>query len=168
MRAEFRLDITIYPEGYWLAEGRLDRVQELLRELAPCWSARLRVSEPRGAEAGINLSLPGALAERILAEASARSPFSCEVERRFGSQETRRVVDFPELRGANPHLILKLSVDEEELAPVGDVWIWGNHLTIMVRRPRVEGVDAVLWSCGPSACSKGCAQLFHPSSGTRS
>jgi hypothetical protein len=143
---EFRLDVTVECDGFLLAEGRLGKVQELLCEVAPRWSTGLHVWLEDAPKKRIDVSVPGALGSAVESAATERGPFFAELEQRFGAVTSSRIWGGAELHGSDKSLILVVEVDEEVFQRIGEAWLWANHLTLQVCRPRVDDVDAINWS----------------------
>ena len=142
----FRLDISVALGGFLLAEGRLDKVQELLQEHAPKWSAGLYVWRYRQEKTPVDISSPGALAKAVRARAAERGQLFHELERQFGKENSPRIFGSAELRGVDNSLVLIVSLDEEVFVRIGNEWHWGNELTFQVCRARIDHVDSGMWS----------------------
>jgi hypothetical protein len=157
---DFRLDIRVFLDGFLPAEGRADRVQQLLRELVPKWSTELHVWRYQQPKVPIDVSAPGALAESMLSVATEHGPFFHELERRFGAASHQRLFGSAELRGSDRSLTLVVSTDEDVFSRTGASWLWGNHVTFQVCRAKVEGSDAITWAT--RAFEVLCASLSPP------
>jgi hypothetical protein len=154
---EFRVGITVECDGFLLAEGRLDRVQELLRVLAPGWSTGLHMWLHGEPKKPVDVSVPGSLAKAVEAAATERGPFFAELEKRFGAVNSTRTLGGAELRGADKSLTLVVEVDSEIFQRIGEAWIWGNSISLQVCRAKVEGIDAASWSA--KALERFCSAL---------
>jgi hypothetical protein len=150
MRAgkRFALDVVIRPARFLLQEGQLDEVQRVLRDHAPQWSKQARIWRSREDQKPADLARPGSL-EELIREDEARlgtSPMRKVLDAELGPRRSARFLGSAELRGEDDALTVVISVDEYALAPLGSEWIFGNRVSLQVRRSKVEGVDAVAWS----------------------
>lgn len=147
-RKRFALDVVIRAARFLFQEGQLDEVQRVLREHAPQWSKQARMWRSRNDQKPVDLDRPGAL-EELIREDEARlgaSPIRKALDAEMGPWRDPRFLGSTELRGDGDALTVVISVDEYALAPLGNEWIFGNRLSLQVRRSKVEGVDAVAWS----------------------
>lgn len=147
-RRRFALNVVIRPARFLFQEGQLDEVQRVLREHAPEWSKQARMWRSRNDQKPVDLARPGAL-EQLIREDEARlaaSPIRKVLDAEMGPRRYPRFLGSAELRGQGDALTVVVSVDEYALAPLGKEWIFGNEVSLQVRRSKVEGVDAVAWS----------------------
>jgi hypothetical protein len=132
--------------GSLLEHGRLETLQALLQRLAPAWSRGLHVRRPRRDREIIDLSIPGALAGAVRARAAERGVVFQQLADEEEAQPSSRVFGQAELAGADPSLIVVVSIDSQVLARAGVKWIWGNRITFQVGRSRVDGIPAAEWT----------------------
>ncbi len=142
----FRLDITVELDTSLVLSGDLDRVQSLLGVYVPGWSTGLHIWRYRQEKTPVDVTHPGALGQAVGAQATERGPLYYELKRRLPAAEPERIHGWAELRGSDDSLILVASIDEHIFWPVGQAWIWANHLTFQVCRSRVDGLDSSIWS----------------------
>ncbi|MCA1726136.1 MAG: hypothetical protein LC722_00280 [Actinobacteria bacterium] len=125
-------------------DDTLVRLQEILAELAPKWSSRMRLQNPRRGGA-IDTKRRGGLRTAVLDDAFARGPTYEELVRRFGRPPAERALGGAEVRGSGPELIVIVHVDAWRVHHVGPRLSFGNILSLQVRRPRIGGKDAETW-----------------------
>jgi hypothetical protein len=144
----FALDVVVRPSRFLLADGQLDEVQRVLCEHAPIWSAKARVWRSRSDQKPVDLATPGALEKRIRQDKARRdfSPMRKALDAHLGRPAHPRFLGSAELRGEGDALTAVVSVDEYVLAPLGRKWIFGNRVTLQIRRSKVETFDAIDWS----------------------
>jgi hypothetical protein len=59
--------------------------------------------------------------------------------RQSAGSGTCRVI---ELGGSDSSMTIIFSVDQRSFRKIGDIWIWGNHITVQIRRKTIAGVKA--------------------------
>ncbi|MCC6497491.1 MAG: hypothetical protein IT193_14660 [Propionibacteriaceae bacterium] len=150
MGQSFLLDISIF-FGRSLVHGKeLDLFQSLLHSQMPSWSSGLKVWRSYGMNTPINVSMSGTLAQAVRAPAvddanSLRHSWK-SINDPHRHLLPGRVHCSEELRGANSSLIINIDIDDFRLKPVGEIWGWGNAISVQVCRARIEGKPSVKWS----------------------
>jgi hypothetical protein len=129
----------------FLGGDDLDLVQELLVASAPKWCRRLRVQfEPRDRRP-IDTSDPHVLARAVREEGAERGELYHALVERYGPGPYERFTASVELRGSGPELTVVVSVDEMVVARSRDRLKLGNHITLQIRKPKVEGQLGAVW-----------------------
>lgn len=141
----FSLNSTIAVGGFLLDLGRLDSFQTLLQKFAPRWGSGLHVRGPRQGRQLIDVSAPGSLTKAVRARATERGALFRQLASEHGEPRSSRVFGQAELAGADPSLVVVISIDTDVLSRAGANWIWGNRITLQVGRSKVEGVAASIW-----------------------
>jgi hypothetical protein len=136
------LDVRVYFGALLLDREMLGTVQQICAELAPSWSSKLHVYDsPHGAPQ-VPIGAPDALFNATKTEVTEHGPFYKKLERRFGLPKHTGISGMVELRGGNSSITVVLSVDKRRFLQVGDIWIWGNHISFQLRAKRIEGRSA--------------------------
>ena len=139
------LDLQVVCDRYLGAPGELEVLQDLLVEVAPRWSTRLRVLRSAREQIPVDASQPGALRAAVLEMATRRGPtYQALVERSGPGDE--RVFGSAEVRGASQELIVVVSVDEQVVSSLGRATVLNNTVSLQVRRPKVAGRKGTDWS----------------------
>jgi hypothetical protein len=123
----------------------LNQLQTLFSAIAPKWSSKLRIWRGPKDQRAIDIARNGSLTAAVLQAATERGPLYRELVQQFGRQQFERAFGSVELRGADPGLIVVLSIDRTVVSPLGAKKDLGNHISFQVRRPLVEGRPANAW-----------------------
>ena len=142
------IDVVVY-FGQFLLDCRLiGEVQAICEQHAPAWSSKLRVWPSSTKSEHIDLSDPSSLYNSLKADLSTPGEFYRQLETAFGSSRGERICGTSELRGADNSLTLVFSVDERTFCKISDIWIWGNGISVQLRRKRIEGINASSFAVG--------------------
>lgn len=147
MRPDFAahdLDAEVVFDRF-LGGDDLDRLQELLVEVAPKWCQRLRVWKAPRDQDPIDVSEPEALATAVLAGAGERGATYRAMVEQHGQPPLDRFFGSVELRGGGPELTVVVSVDQMVLSPLGPKHNLGNSISLQIRRGKVEGRPGPEW-----------------------
>ncbi|MGQ0837717.1 hypothetical protein [Actinokineospora sp.] len=128
-----------------LGGQELDALQDLLGELAPRWSAKLRLWRGPRDQRPIEVARPGALRGAVFDAVGERGETYRELVEAHGTPPLERVSGSAELRGAGPELVVVVSLDDLVLSPMGARRLLGNGIAVQVRRPTVERRPAPAW-----------------------
>jgi hypothetical protein len=142
----FSMDMSLFLEGSFLTEERLEKLQGVIHEAAPRWSSGLKVLEPGKPKRAIDITVSGSLAAAVVEVATARGPLYYELGRRSGIERRERRFGTAAMDGADRSLTVVVHIDDDLFSRAGPACMWGNGVSFQVRRQRVEGVDAVRWS----------------------
>jgi hypothetical protein len=125
-----------------LIDGEITTLEHVLREAAPKWSSDLRIQlEPREHEPVGERPLRDAIA----AAAGARGPtYDALVAEHGGVDE--RLSGSAEVRGASPELVVVVSIDERPFWRIGGALTLRNHISLQIRRAKVERRAAGEWA----------------------
>jgi hypothetical protein len=148
MRPRFKeedLDAEVLFDRSLVGGHELDVLQDALLAAAPRWCAALRVWKSARDQRPIDASVPGALAEAVVAAARERGPTYAALVARYGRQPLERLSGSVELRGADAGLVVVASLDELVLSPLGDRKNLGNGIHVQVRRGAVQGRPGGAW-----------------------
>lgn len=147
-RRRFALDVVLRPARFLVDAGQLGEVQRILQQYARRWCEGAHLWRPRSDQDQLDLANPRALEEILWKDEAQRknAPMAKMIEARMGPPAHSRLLGSMELRGKDDTLTVVIHADEYVLAPLAREWIFGNRVTLQVRRSKVEGVDAVKWS----------------------
>lgn len=127
-----------------LLEGEvLYRLQSLLKQEAPQWSAALHLKSSGTRRIPIDLVRSDALLRAVRSVGSERGPL---YEALSGARGDTREFGSVELRGSSPELTVVVSFDETAFPGAGSLVLWGNTITFQMRRARVEGIGSPAWT----------------------
>jgi hypothetical protein len=140
------VNITVELGRPLLDNDHLTRLQRVLQQVAPEWSASLYLWRHRAVKTLINVSQPSAFKELFSNIVTEHGEYYTELVKRYGPPRYPRRTGFFELRGASPAVIVVIHVDDHVLAPISNRWIWGNSVSVQVMRKKVEGVTAIRWT----------------------
>ena len=160
MRPEFAesdLNAELVFDRFLGAGEDLDVLQPLLAGLAPRWCSRLRLWRSRTDQRPIDVHKPGAMRSVVVRAAGERGETYRALVRAYGRPPHERFFGSAELRGAGPELTVIVSLDEAVISPLGAKTRLGNHVSLQVRRRKVEGRGAADWTS--EACERLCADL---------
>lgn len=135
----------------------LDVVQLVLSSIAPKWSSKLRLWREPNDQRAIDMGLRGALKSAVLEAIGERGSTYKRLAERFGEPPQDRVFGSAELRGTGPELVVIVAMDETVLGTLGARQVFGNRISLQVRRPRVEGRPSDQWM--REAFEKVCSDL---------
>jgi hypothetical protein len=142
--ARHSIDVELAFDRFIGADGELGELERLLRDAAPKWSSQLRIQlEPRKHEPVDDR--PGALPGAIMDAATARGPTYHAMVAEYGGVE-ERVSGSAEVRGASLELIVVVSVDERPFWRIGGALTLRNHISLQIRRAKVERRAAGEWA----------------------
>ena len=142
--ARHSIDVELAYDRFIADTGELDELELVLREAAPKWSSARRIQlEPREHEPVDDR--PGALRDAIVAAATARGPTYHALVAQYGGVDERRSGS-AEVRGASPGLIVVVGVDEHPFSRIGGALILANHISLQIRRARIERRSASEWA----------------------
>jgi hypothetical protein len=143
-RPRHSIDVEVAFDRFIGDDGSLGVLERVLREAAPTWSSGLRIQlEPREHEPVDDR--PGALSEAIVAAAAARGPLYHATVAEYGGVD-ERVSGSAEVRGASPALVVVASIDQRPFAWIGGALTLRNHVTLQLRRAKVERRRAREWA----------------------
>lgn len=149
------LDVVVCPAASLMENGRLGTVQRLLMRHAPKWSERARTWRSKTDHEPANLGDPSVLEaalrrthDRVQSSPMAKALAAQRAAGKAPRGPRPRFVAGTELRSADDALTVIVRADEFVLKPSAGRWLFGNRVTLQIRRPRVEGTDAAIWSAG--------------------
>jgi hypothetical protein len=142
---ESDLNGEIIFDRYLGAGDELEELQTLIRTVAPKWSSKLRLRKGPNDERPIDVGRSGDLKSALLAAAAERGSTYRALVEKHGIPPFERLTGSVELRGANPELVVVVSVDEMIVSPLGSALDLGN--TIAVRLSRRVGRTDIAASC---------------------
>ena len=150
---ERELTLTLHPARSLLADGALAELEQLLREILPHWSSKLRVGVEHGVRAAINASRPGALPAAVRKQIRPGSHYKA-LARALGPGAYERNTGFTMLGGASAGVSVSLDLDEWLFGPKPDGQSWGNAVNVDVTvGPGWNGTKSVTnRTSGPGAC----------------
>jgi hypothetical protein len=136
--------------GRSLFEGsQLQDIQNILGSCASEWTNQARIYRSRQDQQPIDLKTSGTLEAAIREWENQRRGVREALEKELGPPRFPRLLGTVELRGADASLTVVISADEFVFAPFLDGrWIFGNRIALQIRKSKVEGVDAAMWSAG--------------------
>ena len=138
------IDVELAYDRFIANGDELDELERVLREAAPKWSAGLRIQlEPREHEPVDDRS--GALRNAIVAAAATRGPTYHAIIAEYGGVD-ERLSGSAEVRGASPDLIVVVGVDEHPFSRIGGALILANHISLQIRRAKIERRSASEWA----------------------
>ena len=120
----------------------LGQLQQISLALAPSWSKGLRICDPYEGTPPIRVTNPDSLFESVSHDVSGTSPFLEQLIREGGLPKQSGICKVIELGGGDSSMTIIFSVDHRSFRKIGDIWIWGNHITVQIRRKTIAGVKA--------------------------
>src|SRR2546422_10763667 len=115
-----------------------------LTRKAPAWSAGLHIRKSPKDRVKVDVRDPAAISKAVLQTAGERGPTYHALVSRYGKGD-ERLFGSVELRGSTPDLVIVVGVDEKPLSRLAGRLLMGNHITVQVRKSKVEGLDAAAW-----------------------
>lgn len=141
---KYALDAEFVFNSFLGQQGPLERLQSVLVQNAPSWAKDIHIWEGRGKSTPVDTLTPDGLRRAVLDAAGYRgssyeflvSKYGPGNERLFGSAE---------VRGGTNEFLVVVDVDEDPSSRIGGRLLFGNSVSIQVRRAKVDGVAAALW-----------------------
>jgi len=153
------LSLKLHPARSLLAEGELDELERLLREVLPRWSRKLRVGHDETDRSAIDASRPGSLPGAIRRHMNS----GATIEEAEFCQHIRGASGFATLTGEYSGVLVFLSLDDRVFSPEsgGTGQHFGNSISIDITRDTVEEMPAAVWIS--RACATFCRKtdLLH-------
>jgi hypothetical protein len=115
-----------------------------LRRNAPKWFAGLHVRQSPKDRVQVDVRDPAGISKAVLEAAGERGPTYHALVSKFGKGD-ERLFGSVELRGSTPDLVIVIGVDEKPLSRLAGRLLMGNHITVQVRKSKVEEHDAAAW-----------------------
>ena len=138
------IDVELAYDRFIADGGELEELELVLRKAAPKWSSGLRIRlEPRELEPVDDRA--GALRDAIVTAATARGPTYHAMVGEYGGVDERRSGS-AEVRGASPALVVVVGVDEQPFSRIGGALVLANHISLQIRRARIERRPASEWA----------------------
>jgi hypothetical protein len=151
-----QIDVSLHPMRSLLAEGVLDDVHGVLREILPNWSKKLAVRMDEWSREKLDASRPGKL-DRAVRKMIEPGETYQELEEEFGPGPYDRETGHVTLTGAYRGVLAFLHLDDWVLMPIQDEQLWGNGISWNVTSKEVEGIPASEWVV--KACEAFCKAI---------
>ncbi len=115
-----------------------------LRRKAPMWSAGLHIRKSPKDRVQVDVRDSAAISKAVLDAAGERGPTYHALVSRYGKGD-ERLFGSVECRGSTTDLVIVIGVDEKPLSRLAGRLLMGNHITVQVRKSKVEERDAAAW-----------------------
>jgi hypothetical protein len=138
------LDLTLRFDRSLLRDETLVELQSVLLEYAPKWLGGLTVWYTPRRKRPVDPSAANSLSVAVREEIIQHGPLYYQLMR-ASPDVAPRVSGTVEFHGGDGTLTLVVTVDEQVFARAGEIWRWGNTISLGTSSSQVNGVPAVGW-----------------------
>src|SRR5258708_8910196 len=115
-----------------------------LARKAPRWSTGLYIRKSPKERVLVDVRDSGAISKAVLETAGERGPTYRALVSRYNKGD-ERIFGSVEFGGSTADLVIVVGVDEKPLSRIAGRLLMGNHITVQVRKSKIEELDAAAW-----------------------